>query len=57
MQHNEGKEMNHVKLFLFDDGKYDKRYPGPTGPDPTHVGAAYFGLVPKYENPLFTRLI
>ena len=24
-----------------------QRYPGPTGPDPTHVGAAYFGLVPK----------
>ena len=25
------------------------RYPGPTGPDPSHVGAAYFGLVPKYQ--------
>ena len=51
------KKVNNVKLFLFDDGKYDKRYPGPTGPDPTHVGAAYFGLVPKYENPLFSKLI
>jgi len=29
---------------------YAQWYPGPTGPDPTHVGAAYFGLVPKYEN-------
>ena len=29
------------------------RYPGPTGPDPSHVGAAYFGLVPKYQNQCF----
>ena len=29
---------------------YASWYPGPQGPSPTDVGAAYYGLVPKYEN-------
>jgi len=29
---------------------YASWYPGPQGPSPSDVGAAYYGLVPKYEN-------